>query len=80
MMDSHFIMLLFVLILAIFLGFELINRHQLSAYHVPEGIFIGQGPFCEKYFSDIKSLDTISFAPWICKMFNIKKPEYMSNL
>ena len=62
------------------LGFELINRHQLSAYHIPEGIFIGQGNFCEKYFSNIKSLDTISFAPWICKMFNIKKPEYMCNV
>ena len=62
------------------LGFELINRHQLSAYHVPEGIFIGQGNFCEKYFRNIKSLDTISFAPWICKMFNIKKPEYMSKV
>ncbi len=62
------------------IGIDIIERNQGTAYHVPEGCLIWYSPKNDK----LKKLarrkykpDILEIAPAICKILDIKIPEYM---
>tara|TARA_A100001388_G_scaffold182021_1_gene136356 strand:- start:26383 stop:27789 length:1407 start_codon:yes stop_codon:yes gene_type:complete len=60
------------------LGLEIIRRDVGTGYHIPKGVFIGDGNLTEKvYKKNIQNIDTCKIAPTILNHFNLSIPNYM---
>ena len=60
------------------LGLEIITRDIGTGYHIPEGVFIGNGDLTDElYKKNIQNIDTCKIAPTILNHFNISIPNYM---
>ena len=60
------------------LGLEIITRDIGTGYHIPEGVFIGNGYLTDElYKKNIQNIDTCKIAPTILNHFNISIPNYM---
>ena len=57
---------------------EIIRRDVGTGYHIPKGVFIGDGNLTEKvYKKNIQNIDTCKIAPTILNHFNLSIPNYM---